>query len=179
MLFRSLQRSGVSVEPIDDTMMISYVLNGGKHGHGMDDLAALHLGHKTITYDEVTGTGKQRINFAEVPLEKARDYAAEDADVTLCLHTLLKPQLVSEHLVSVYEGIERPLIPVIQRMEEAGITVDPNELKRLSNDFALRLAELEKQIHKEARRPFNIGSPAQLGVVLFDELGLQIGRAHV
>ena len=169
-----LQRCGVLVEPIDDTMLISYVLAGGKHGHGMDELCALHLGHKTITYDEVTGTGKQRINFAEVPLEKARDYAAEDADVTLCLHTMLKPQLVSEHLVSVYEGIERPLVPVLQRMEERGIAVDPGELKRLSNDFALRLAELEKQIHKEARRPFNIGSPAQLGVVLFDELGLQL-----
>ena len=169
-----LRRSGVQVEPIDDTMLISYVLAGGKHNHNMDDLSALYLGHKTITYDEVTGTGKQRINFAEVPLEKARDYAAEDADVTLCLHTLLKPQLVSEHLVSVYEGIERPLVPVLQRMEEKGISVDPNELKRLSNDFALRLAELEKQIHKEARRPFNIGSPAQLGVVLFDELGLQL-----
>jgi DNA polymerase-1 len=169
-----LQRHGVAVEPVDDTMLISYVLAGGKHNHNMDDLSALYLGHKTISYDEVTGTGKQRINFAEVPLEKARDYAAEDADVTLCLHTLLKPLLVSAHLVSVYERIERPLIPVIQHMEETGITVDPNELKRLSNDFALRLAELEKQIHKEAKRPFNIGSPAQLGVVLFDELGLQL-----
>jgi DNA polymerase I len=109
-----------------------------------------------------------------VSLERARDYSSEDADVTLCLHTMLKPQLVSEHLVSVYEGIERPLIPVLQRMEETGITVDPVELKRLSNDFALRLAELEKQIHKEAKRPFNIGSPAQLGVVLFDELALQL-----
>ncbi|MBM3536786.1 MAG: DNA polymerase I [Alphaproteobacteria bacterium] len=169
-----LRRYGVAVEPIDDTMLLSYVLAGGKHGHGMDELSALHLGHKTISYDEVTGTGKQRINFAEVPLEKARDYAAEDADVTLCLHTVLKPLLVSERLVSVYEGIERPLIPIIQHMEETGIAVDPNELKRLSNDFALRLAELEKQIHKEAKRPFNIGSPAQLGVVLFDELGLQL-----
>jgi len=169
-----LQRCGVTVAPIDDTMLISYVLAGGKHGHGMDELCALHLGHKTITYDEVTGTGKQRINFAEVPLDKARDYSAEDADVTLCLHTMLKPLLVSEHLVSVYESIERPLIPVLQQMEETGITVDPGELKRLSNDFALRLAELEKQIHKEAKRPFNIGSPAQLGVVLFDELGLQL-----
>ncbi len=169
-----LRRSGVTVEPIDDTMLISYVLNGGKHGHGMDELCALHLGHKTTTYDEVTGTGKARINFAEVPLEKARDYAAEDADVTLCLHAVLKPQLVTERLVSVYEGIERPLIPVLQHMEETGISVDPVELKRLSNDFAMRLVELEKQIHKEAKRPFNIGSPAQLGVVLFDELGLQL-----
>jgi DNA polymerase-1 len=134
----------------------------------MDEICGIHLGHDTIKYDDVTGTGKSRVNFAEVPLDKAREYAAEDADVTLCLHRHLKPMLVTEGLVSVYEHIERPLIPVIQEMEETGISVDMAELRRMSNDFALRLQELETKIHKEAGRPFNIGSPQQLGAVLFD-----------
>ncbi|MBI3710722.1 MAG: DNA polymerase I [Proteobacteria bacterium] len=166
-------RAGIAVAPLDDTMLLSYVLDAGSHGHGMDELSNIHLGHKTITYDEVTGTGKSRISFAEAPLDKARDYAAEDAEVTLRLHQVLKPRLVSERLVTVYETIERPLIPIIHEMEATGITVDRDELRRLSNDFAQRIAELEKQIHKLAKRPFNIGSPAQLGQVMFDELGLQ------
>ncbi|MBI1245365.1 MAG: DNA polymerase I [Alphaproteobacteria bacterium] len=159
---------------IDDTMLISHVLEGGAHGHGMDELAELHLGHKTIAYDEVTGTGKARISFAEVALDKARDYAAEDAEVTMRLHQVLKPRLAEQGLLSVYEKIERPLIPVIVAMEAAGICVDRGALQRLSNDFALRLDELEKQIHKEAGHPFNVGSPAQLGKVLFDELSLSL-----
>ncbi len=165
---------GLDVAPYDDTMLISYVLDGGLHGHGMDDLAQIHLGHKTITYDEVTGTGKTRINFAEVALPRACDYAAEDAEVTLRLHRALKPRLVPEHLVTVYETIDRPLVPVIRAMEAAGIAVDRDELRRLSNDFALRIQELEAKIHRAAGHPFNIGSPAQLGRVLFDEMGLQL-----
>ncbi|MGQ0663973.1 MAG: DNA polymerase I [Pseudomonadota bacterium] len=169
-----LARYGLDVAPIDDTMLISYVLAGGAHGHGMDELAGLHLGHKTITYDDVTGTGKARIDFAQVPLARARDYAAEDADVTLCLHLALKPRLVGEHLVGVYETIERPLIPVVRAMEAAGIAVDRDELARLSADFAGRLADLEVRIHKAAGHRFNVGSPAQLGQILFDEMGLQL-----
>ena len=169
-----LARCDIAVAPVDDTMLISCVLEGGAHGHGMDELAQLHLGHKTITYDEVTGTGKNRIGFAEVPLDRARDYAAEDADVTLRLHRLLKPRLVAEHLVRVYETIERPLVPVIAAMERAGIKVDRDALRRVSADLAARLAELEERIHAAAGRAFNIGSPAQLGTILFDEMALQL-----
>ncbi len=168
-------KSGLAVTPFDDTMLISYVLEGGLHGHGMDELAQLHLGHKTITYDEVTGSGKSRVSFAAVPLDRARDYAAEDAEVTLRLHQALKPRLLAERMVTVYETIERPLAPVVRAMEAAGIAVDRDELRRLSNDFAQRLVELEKQIHKLAGHAFNIGSPQQLGKVLFDEMGLELG----
>src|SRR5690606_11003753 len=116
------------------------------------------------------------VTFDLVPLDKARDYAAEDADVTLRLHQVLKPRLIEERLVSVYETIERPLIPVVAEMERAGIKVDAQELTRLSEDFAGRLVELEKQIHRLAGREFNVGSPKQLGEILFDEMGLGAGR---
>jgi DNA polymerase-1 len=169
-----LRRAGLDMAPLEDTMLLSYVLDAGAHGHGMDELAEKHLDHKTITYDEVTGTGKARINFAEVALDKARDYSAEDAEVTLRLHRALKARLITEHRVGVYETIERPLIGVLADMEAAGISVDRDELRRLSNDFAERLVELETRIHKEAGHPFNIGSPAQLGKILFDEMGLQL-----
>jgi DNA polymerase-1 len=169
-------RHGVEVTPVDDTMLLSYVLDGGAHGHGMDELAKLHLDRTTISYDEVTGTGKARINFSEVPLDRACRYAAEDAEVTRALHDVLKPRLLAEKLVTVYETIERPLIPVIRDMERAGIKADPDELRRLSNDFALRLAELEKRITKSAGQSFNIGSPAQLGKVLFDDMGLTLAN---
>jgi DNA polymerase-1 len=165
---------GIDVGPVDDTMLISYVLEGGAHGHGMDELAELHLGHKTITYDDVTGTGKNRIGFAEVALDKACAYAAEDAEVTLRLHRLLKPRLIGERLMRVYEQIERPLPRIIARMELEGVKVDREALRRLSNDLALRLAELEGRIHAAAGRSFNIGSPAQLGTILFDELALHL-----
>jgi DNA polymerase I len=171
-----MARLGIRIRGFDDTMLVSYVLGGGATAHGMEELAELHFGHKIITYADVTGSGKNRIGFERVPLERARDYAAEDADVTLQLHTLLKPRLLSERLLTVYETIERPLVPVIAEMEMAGIKVDVQELKRLSADFARRLAELEHDIHKLAGREFNIGSPKQLGEVLFDELGLGAGK---
>ncbi len=171
-----LGRLGVRIAPIDDTMLISYVLEGGAHGHGMDELAELHLGHGTIKFNEVAGSGKAQVTFDLVPLDKARDYAAEDADVTLRLHQVLKPRLVEERLVTVYETIERPLIPVVAEMERAGIKVNAQELTRLSEDFAGRLVELEKQIHRLAGREFNVGSPKQLGEILFDEMGLGAGR---
>jgi DNA polymerase-1 len=140
----------------------------------MDELAQLHLAHRTITYDEVTGTGRARIGFAEVALDKARDYAAEDAEVTLRLHRMLRPRLLAEKMVTVYEAIERPLVPVIAAMETVGVGVDRDELRRLSNDFAQRLVEYEKRIHDAAGRAFNVGSPAQLGAILFDEMSLQL-----
>jgi len=171
-----MARLGIAIAPHDDTMLISYVLEGGAHGHGMDELADMHLGHKTIHYEDVAGAGKSQVTFDYVTLDKARDYAAEDADVTLRLHHALKPQLLAERLVTVYETIDRPLVPVVAAMEMAGVKVDRDELKRLSRDFAERLVELEKQIHKLAGREFNIGSPKQLGEVLFDEMGLSGGQ---
>ena len=167
-----LSRHGAQVAPIDDTMLISYVLEGGLHGHGMDELSQLHLGHVPIPFKEVTGTGKAQISFAEVALTEATAYAAEDADVTLRLHQLLKPRLVEAGLVTVYETLERPMPPVLAAMECAGVKVDPDHLRRLSQDFAMRMAELEIQAHREAGRPFNLASPKQLGDILFGELNL-------
>jgi DNA polymerase I len=171
-----MARFGIDVAGYDDTMLISYVLEGGAHGHGMDELAELHLGHRTIAYGDVAGSGREQVTFDRVPLDKARDYAAEDADVTLKLHGALKPRLLAEKLLAVYETIDRPLVPAVARMEMAGIKVDSAELKRLSADFARRLVDLEHEIHKLAKREFNIGSPKQLGEVLFDSLGLAGGK---
>jgi DNA polymerase-1 len=169
-------REGVAVAPIDDTMLLSYVLEGGLHGHGMDELARLHLDYETIKFSDVAGSGRARVTFDWVPLDKALDYAAEDADVTLRLHQVLKPQLVSERLVTVYETIERPLVAVLAEMERTGIKVHHDTLRRMSNDFAQRIAGLENQIHKLAGRSFTIGSPKQLGEILFDEMGLAGGK---
>jgi DNA polymerase-1 len=167
---------GIKVAPIDDTMLISYVLEAGLHGHGMDELTELHLGHKTIHYSEVAGSGKTQVTFDKVPLEQALQYAAEDADVTLKLHRMLKPRLLEQKLVTVYETIERPLVPVVAAMEMAGISVDRAELARLSEEFAGRMAELVKTIHQLAGEEFNIGSPKQLGEILFDKMSLPGGK---
>ncbi|UKJ77858.1 DNA polymerase I [Azospirillum brasilense] len=169
-------RHGVRVSPVDDSMLISYVLEGGAHGHGMDELAELHLGHTTIPYKEVCGTGKNQITFDRVPLDKALAYAAEDADITLRLWRVLKPRLVDERMVTVYETLERPLVPVIADMESCGIRVDRAALARLSQDLAVRMAEIEKEVHGHAGRSFNIGSPKQLGEILFDEMKLGTGK---
>ena len=173
---RIFARYGVALAPVDDSMLLSFVLEGGSHGHGMDELAALHLGHKTITFKEVAGTGKNQVTFDKVPLDRARDYAAEDAEITLRLYQLLKPRLITERLCTVYETIERPLIPVLARMETAGIKVDRAALARLSEDFSKRIAKLETEIHKLAGRGFNIGSPKQLGEILFEDMGLEGGK---
>ncbi|MCH8155472.1 MAG: DNA polymerase I, partial [Proteobacteria bacterium] len=171
-----LSRHGIAIAPLDDTMLLSYVLDGGRHGHGMDELARLHLGYETIKFKDVAGSGKAQVTFDQVPLDKALDYAAEDADVTWRLHALLKPRLVPERMTTVYETLERPLVPVLTEMERAGIKVDRDELRRLSNDFAGRIASFETEIHGLAGRAFNIGSPKQLGEILFDELGLPGGK---
>ena len=171
-----LAKYGIRIAPIDDTMLISYVLEGGSHGHGMDELSVLHLGHTPIKYGEVTGSGKSQIGFDQVPLDKALAYAAEDADVTLQLHRALKPRLIAEHLLTVYETIERPLIQVVADMELAGVKIDSGELQRLSADFAKRIGEYEREIHEIVGHEFNVGSPKQLGEVLFDELKLPGGK---
>ncbi len=171
-----LGRYGIEIAPVDDTMLISYVLEGGLHGHGMDDLAELHFGHTNIKYKEVAGTGKSQVTFDKVDLAKALDYAAEDADITLRLHRTLKPRLVQDHMVSIYENMERPLISVLTEMERTGIAVDAKVLKNLSADFAKRLGDLETDIHQLAGREFNINSPKQLGEILFDEMGIEGGK---
>ncbi len=171
-----LSHYGIDVGPVDDTMVISYVLEGGLHGHGMDELARLHLGVETIKFKDVAGTGKSQVTFDRVELDKALDYAAEDADVTAKLYKMLKPRLVADHMVTVYETLERPLISVLASMERAGIKVDAQELKRLSDDFAKRLGDLEKEIHGLAGEEFNIASPKQLGEILFDKLGIEGGK---
>ena len=167
---------GIELGPVDDTMVLSFVLEGGLHGHGMDELSERHLGIKPISYKDVAGTGKARITFDKVPLDKAVEYAAEDADVTARLHRILKPRLVSERLVGVYEAIERPLVPVLVGMERVGIRVDPEKLRILGDDFDMRMSRLVEDIHGLAGREFNVGSPRQLGEVLFDEMGLPGGR---
>ncbi len=171
-----LANYGIKIAPIDCTMVISFVLEAGAHGHGLEELAQLHFGHETIKHKDVVGSGKSQIGFAAAPMDKARDYAAENADFTLRLHQLLKPRLVSEHLLTFYETVERPLVPVIAAMEAAGIHLDRAELNRLSLDFARRMEDLEREVHKLAGHPFNIGSPKQLGEVMFDELGLPGGK---
>ena len=171
-----LARHGINMAPVDDTMLLSYVLDGGSHKHNLDDLTRLHLNRTNIKYNEVTGTGKNKISFAEVSVEVALEYAAEDADVTLCLHKILKPRLVFEKMSTVYERIERPLIGVLEAMESAGIKVDVSVLKSLSDDFEKRIGRLGDEIHELAGREFNIGSPKQLGEVMFDEMGLPGGK---
>lgn len=170
-----LQLTGLQFSQPHDTMLMSYVLDGSSHGHGLDELAQLHFGHRMISYDDVTGTGKTRISFAAVPLDKACDYAAEDADFTIRLYYALFPRIAAEKMSFVYEDIERPLIQVIADMEQTGICVDPAVLKQLSQMFGEKIATLETEIQNEAGHPFNVGSPKQLGIVLFDEMGLEGG----
>ncbi len=171
-----LARRGIAVAPIDDTMLLSYVLDGGAHGHGLDELALRHLGHRNIKYADVVGSGRNRRPFAEVAPEAARDYAAEDAEVALRLHRLLKPRLVEDRMATVYETLERALVPVLLAMERAGIRVDAGVLKALSRDFDARSGALAEEIYALAGRGFNIGSPKQLGEILFDEMALPGGR---
>lgn len=167
---------GIAVAPVDDTMMISYAMEAGRHGHGMDELSQLYLGHTPIAYDEVTGTGRTRIPFAAVALDKATAYAAEDADVTLRLWQALRPRLRQDGSLALYEQVERRMIGVLRDMEMAGIKVDGAELARIGEDFSQRLVTMEARIHTLAGRPFNVGSPKQLGEILFDEMKLPGGK---
>jgi len=166
----------IDVAPIDDTMLLSYVLNAGKHNHGMDTLSERYLQHNTIPFKEIAGTGKSQVTFDRIALDKATEYAAEDADITLRLWQVFKPQLRTEKVMTVYETLERPLVPVLARMEQEGIKVDRDHLSRLSSDFSQRMAALEAEAYEQAGREFNIGSPKQLGEILFDEMGLEGGK---
>jgi DNA polymerase I len=166
----------IFVAPFDDTMLMSYVLAAGSHGHGMDELSELHLGHKPIAFGDVAGKGKDKLTFDRVPIPQASRYSAEDADVTLRLWQILKPRLFAEHKRTVYETLERPLMPVLAAMEREGISVDSALLHKLSNDFAVEMAGLEKEIEKLAGEPFNVASPKQLGEILFNKFSLPGGR---
>jgi DNA polymerase-1 len=165
-----------TIEPVDDTMLISYAMGAGAHGHGMDELSQLHLGHTPIAYNSVTGTGRARIPFAQVPLDRATAYAAEDTDVTLRLWHALKPRLRSAKSLALYEQVERRLIPVLLDMELAGVKVDRADLSAMSLDFAARMAVMETEIHALAGETFNLGSPKQLGEILFDLMKLPGGK---
>jgi DNA polymerase I len=171
-----LEANGLAVGPIDDTMLLSYALQGGAHSHELGELAERYLGHRATSLAEVCGTGKGQVTFDRLPLDKARDFAGEQADVTLRLHRMLKHRLVAEHMVSVYETMERPLIAVLADMERTGIKVDKAELERMSVEFGRRMAEHEVEICQLAGCEFNVGSPKQLGEVLFDKLGLPGGK---
>ncbi|MAS87862.1 MAG: DNA polymerase I [Micavibrio sp.] len=169
-------KDGIYPVALDDTMLISYVLDGSSKKHNMDALSEELLGHVPISFKEVAGTGKAQKTFDEVPIEDALNYAAEDADITLRLWHALKPRLAQEQMVSVYEQIERPLISVIAQMELDGIKVDPTVLHRLSHDFAVEMARLETEIHAIAGTNFNIASPKQIGEILFDQMNLSGGK---
>ncbi|MBN8484683.1 MAG: DNA polymerase I [Sphingomonadales bacterium] len=177
-----LARHGIDVAPLDDTMVLSFDLDAGRSsdgiggGHGMDELAMRHLGHTCIAFKDVCGTGKKAISFAEVPLDRATEYAAEDAEVTWRLHRLLKHRLPDEGATRVYERVDRPLVPVVAQMERHGIKVDRERLAGLSATFAEEIAKLEGEIHALAGQPFTIGSPKQLGEILFDKLGFKGGK---
>jgi DNA polymerase-1 len=177
-----LARQGIMVAPIDDTMVISFALDAGRSeegiggGHGMDELSQRHLGHTPIPFKDVCGTGKKAISFAEVALERATHYAAEDADITWRLHAHLKPRLAVEGGSRVYERVDRPLIPVVARMEREGIKVDRSRLAKLSEEFSVEIARLERAIHEAAGQEFTVGSPKQLGEILFEKLGYKGGK---
>jgi DNA polymerase-1 len=169
------EQHGLHIVAHDDTILMSYVLGAGLHGHGLDELALKHFQHKMISFNDVTGAGRNKITFDKVPLDKARDYAAEDADYTLRLWLLLKPLVAQQHAMRVYERIERPLVPVIAAMERNGVRIAPEVLKAQSGGLATRLQALEEEIHKMAGHAFNVGSPKQLGDVLFGDMGLPGG----
>ena len=169
-------RHDITVAPFDDTMLMSYALNAGIHGHGMDTLSERYLSHTPISIKTLLGSGKSAITFDRVPVAEAVKYAAEDADITLRLWLTFKPQLHVEKVTTVYETLERPLSPVLARMERNGIKVDRETLSRMSGKFAQKMAELEEEIHELAGRKFNVGSPKQLGEILFDEMGLEGGK---
>ncbi len=171
-----LARYGIDIAPIDDTMLLSYAMHGGLHRHGMDELSERYLGHKPIPIKELLGSGKSMKTFDMVPIEDATKYAAEDADITLRLWKLFKPQLSANQVTTVYETMERPLIPVLAEMEMHGIKVDRDHLSRMSNNFAQSMAGLEDEIHTLAGQDFNVGSPKQLGEILFDKMGLPGGK---
>ena len=174
--WQMFKKHGIHMNPCDDTMLLSYSLDGTSHSNSMDGMSELFLNHTPIKFSEVAGKGKSQVTFDKVDMDKALDYAAEDAEITLRLHKIFKPRIAQEKVCEIYEDVERPLIPVIGQMELHGIKVDPIKLKEMSADFTKKLQELEKSIHKAAGTEFNIGSPKQIGEILFDQMGLEGGK---
>ncbi len=168
--FIVLKNNGIEIDPIEDTMLLSYVLDAGNNRHNMDTLAELHLGHKTISYKDVVGSGKKQLNFSEVKLKEATEYAAEDADVTLRLYEILSDRINDEKLNKIYEVFEKPMIKLLSKLEMEGIKVDNEYLKILSKKFEERLKKIEKEIYELSGKKFNIGSPKQLGEIIYNEL---------
>ncbi|MDQ3483125.1 MAG: DNA polymerase I [Pseudomonadota bacterium] len=169
-------KAGIEVAPYDDTMILSFDLAAGLHGHGLDELAKLNFEHECIPFKQVCGTGRSQITFDKVPLKEATEYAAEDADITLRVWHRLKPRVAAENVARVYERVDRPLVPVLGRMERRGVKVDRGYLAKLSHEFAEEIVRLEERIYEAACGPFTIGSPQQLGEVLYGRLGLKGGR---
>ena len=174
--FKIFARHGIRIAPFDDTMLLSYAMHAGLHGHGMNALSEQYLGHEPIPIKQLIGSGKSAVTFDRVSIDDAVKYAAEDADVTLRLWQMFKPQLHRAHVTTVYETLERPLVPVLADMEMAGIQVDRDTLSRMSNSFAQKMAALEDEIQTLAGEKFNVGSPKQLGEILFDKMGLPGGE---
>jgi len=164
------KKSGVELTSIEDTMLLSYTLDAGNNRHNMDTLSELHLGHKTISYKDLVGTGKKQLKFSEVDLDKATEYAAEDADVTLRLYQILSERVEKEKLNKIYEIFEKPMIKILSKLETCGVKVDDNYLKVLSKKFEARLIKIEKEIFKISGKEFNIGSPKQLGEIIYNDL---------
>jgi len=163
-------KHGITMSSMEDTMLMSYVLDAGKNRHNMDTLSEIHLGHKTISFKEIVGTGKKEINFSEVDLDKAKDYAAEDADVTFRLYKKFIKNLKSEKMINIYEIFEKPLIKILAFMEIEGIEIDSKFLKSLSLKFEKKINKLEKEVYKISKKEFNIASPKQLGEIIYNDL---------
>ena len=161
---------GIELNPFEDTMLLSYTLDAGNNRHNMDTLSEIHLGHKTISYKDLVGTGKKQLNFSDIDLKSATEYAAEDADVTLRLYNILSERVAEEKLDKIYEIFEKPMIRILSKLETNGIKVDDNYLKKLSKKFEERLIEIEKEIYKISGKKFNIGSPKQLGEIIYNDL---------
>ncbi len=168
--FMIFQKYGINIDPIEDTMLLSYTLDAGNNRHNMDTLSDLHLGHKTISYKDVVGSGKKQLNFSEVNLKEATKYAAEDADVTLRLYKTLKSRVDNEKLNKIYEVFEKPMVKLLAKLEINGIKIDDGYLKKLSKRFEERLLKKEKEIYKISGKKFNIGSPKQLGEIIYNDL---------
>ena len=168
--FLILSQNNIEINPIEDTMLISYTLDAGTNRHNLDTLSEIHLNHKTISYKELVGTGKNKLNFSDIALDKATEYAAEDADVTLRLYNHLKARLDEEKLNKVYETFEKPMVKLLSKLEFNGIKVDDIYLKKLSKNFEEKLKKIEKEIYSIAGKEFNIGSPKQLGEIIYNEL---------
>ena len=164
------KKYGINLEPVEDTMLLSYTLDAGNNRHNMDTLSEIHLGHKTISYKEIVGTGKKQLNFSDINLKEATKYAAEDADVTLRLYNVLKDRVDKEKLNKIYEVFEKPMIKLLSKLEMNGIKINDSYLKKLSKKFEERLLKKEKEIYKISGKKFNIGSPKQLGEIIYNDL---------